>query len=247
MNYQIIKDEVALQEFVEWLPVLEKNQTYYVTLFARKKYSNVVLSSEKCQLKRFTATKENLIDKLRQLEVKEGSYYQYSKNGKVSIPQEALVVYIHLNPRDNVKATYGAMKKIIQLIENKSENYSLHQEILSEIQKAKAKHTFNNLVTFDIDTKNVDLSYVFEVVPKEAVTIIETRGGYHVVVDAKHNLFSAKQSFDNLQIENKFKQYPNNWYNLLSKHYNCETGDIMCPIVGTHQGGFVPKFYLHGN
>ena len=37
-NYKIISDPDALKEFIEWLPELEDNEKFYLSLFARKKY-----------------------------------------------------------------------------------------------------------------------------------------------------------------------------------------------------------------
>jgi hypothetical protein len=36
MNYQIIKDENVLKEFIEWLPDLEEGETCYVGLLGKK-------------------------------------------------------------------------------------------------------------------------------------------------------------------------------------------------------------------
>ena len=37
MNYKIIENEPQLVEFIEWLPELQENEYYFVSLFARKK------------------------------------------------------------------------------------------------------------------------------------------------------------------------------------------------------------------
>ena len=38
MNYKIVENEKQLKEFIDWLPELEENEKYFVSLFARKKY-----------------------------------------------------------------------------------------------------------------------------------------------------------------------------------------------------------------
>ena len=91
MNYKIIADENK-----DWLPELQDNEKYYFSLFARKKYcEEEIKANDKTQLKRFTSSKEKLVNKIRQLELPLGTWKL--KHGDA--PQQALALYISLNPR----------------------------------------------------------------------------------------------------------------------------------------------------
>lgn len=100
-NYKIITDDQALRHFVAWLPELTESETYYVSLFARGRYAEPHLKIDKLQCKRFTARKESLVDKIRQLEISVDGYVLKG----IKAPQETLALYISVNPRDMVKAT----------------------------------------------------------------------------------------------------------------------------------------------
>ena len=159
MNYNIVTDEKQLIEFIDWLPDLGPNEKFYCSLFARKKYlPEVIKSNDKTQLRRFTSNKEKLFDKIKQLELKIGDW----KLKDIDAPQESLVLYINPNPRSMKKATFLMAKKCIQLIENQNDNYNIHAEALSCIQKSKSRGVF---VDFDIDTKEVDLSKIENILP----------------------------------------------------------------------------------
>ncbi len=255
MNYKIITDEAKLQEFVDWLPELAYNEMFYCCLFARSKYVNEKdpetgkaikhIKSDKQQLKRFTATKERLIDKIRQCEVKVGSYVQYShetqdRNSpfiRTAIPQECLAMYINPNPRDLEKATKQGLKKFADLVTKPYGGYNPQAEIMSEIQKSKG-----NKVYFDIDIDGVSYEDVRGTIDgfvnKEAVNVLNTRGGFHLL----------------LELKKIAPEYVKTWYrNITALPYvdiiedleggeENNPGGIMIPIPGTFQGGYTPNF-----
>lgn len=231
MNYQIITDREALAAFIEWLPDLEPHEKFYCCLFARSKYTKhlenplVHIKSDKAQLKRFVAAKKDLFWKIQQLECPIGSYRQQDN----PVPQEALALYISINPRDCYRAQFGGLTALSKCIQNQSRNANPHQEIMSEIQRTKSR---SHVVTFD-----VDLKYPFMEKEKEglhhsvnwdAVNIIETHGGYHIMVRPD-------------KVKEEFRK---TWYNKIKTQLEIneldQVGDLMSPMPGTYQGGFTP-------
>ena len=218
MNYKLIVNEDNLKEFINWLPDLEPNEKFFVALFARKKYcGDLIKSNDKTQLKRFLATKETLIDKIKQLECEIGTY----KLKHTAAPQESLVLYITPNPRDMVKATFALGKKCFDLIQTQGYNYNIHAEALSCVQRSKSKSRFCD---FDIDDKSVDLTKLHGILPRDCYSILETRGGYHVLVDVT-------------------KAPKTKWHVAIREAFDVDqVGDQLIPIPGCVQGGFEPKF-----
>lgn len=129
MNYTVITNETLLREFIEWLPELQVNEKYYVCLFARNKYIRdlgLQRISDKTQLKRFTSDKPKLLNKIKQLEVPLNTY---SNNG-IDVPQEALALYITVNPRDLYNASLDTISALSKSIKDKSQHMNPHQEAL---------------------------------------------------------------------------------------------------------------------
>lgn len=224
-NYQVIVNEDQLIKFIDWLPELEKNETYYMSLFARSKYCNKIvhIRSDKAQLKRFTSNKERMLSKIKQLECPIGSYMQRD----VAIPQEALALYITPNPRCMLKATKNGLIKFAHLITQEYNGYNPHQEIMSEIQKAKSRTVYVDF-DFDVEEKHV-LSTIRQIedIVESKHTYIRTRGGFHALIDPTK------------VPENKRKS----WYINISKLDGVDVkGDSMLPVVGCIQGGFEPYF-----
>ncbi len=226
MNYQLISDLSALEQFVNWLPDLEVNERFYGCLFARKKYCpDLVQSNDKTQLKRFITTKQNLIDKIRQLECPVGSYKLKDRD----VPQESLVVYINPNPRDMIKASFAGIRKLSDCLQNKASGFNPHAEILSCIQRSVSRKIY-----FDIDIDEPDPNKLWDVynqiqsfINPDCLTYVQTRGGIHCLIRLD-------------QIEDKYKK---NWHkNITTLPSVDQTSDQLLPIVGCVQGGFTPKF-----
>ncbi len=221
MNYQIIRDENLFTSFINWLPELKKNETYYVSLLARSKYHPAV-GSDKAQVKRFTASRDFLYDKVKQLECELGTY----KYKGVDIPQEALALYISPNPRDMEKACKSALIRFAELITKEYSGYNPHQEVLSEIQKSCSRKIYYDL---DFDKVEIEetLVTIKQHINEDCLTVLKTRGGFHLLVEVA-------------RID---KQYAKTWHQSISKIEGCDIkGDNLIPIPGCTQGGFIPYF-----
>jgi len=231
MNYQIIKDEAALQEFVEWLPECKENEQYYMALFARKKYlPNSFLTADKCQIKRVTATKDRIIEKLRQWECAIGSY-RFRDN---PIPQEALAVYITPNPRCFRKAGLNLLKEIADKT-IKNEGYNPRSLAMNVIQTSCSnKYFFDVDVDWKTEPCQVEERQIINRVQNFIgikPTGIITKGGMHVLIP----------------LADINPQHKKSWYNNIANSYNSHfnvtmNGDNMIPVPGCTQGGFIPKF-----
>lgn len=231
MNYDIIHDYVQLRKFIDWLPELKDNETFYYSLFARKKYCpELIKSNDKTQLKRGTSNKELLVRKIEQLEVPLGKLYLKDQQA----PQESLVLYIMPNPRDVRKAAHMASMKFQKMVFDNAVNYNPIAEVTSCIQNSKS---YTYVVDFDIDSKDIDLQLIkdyfynrkkednVESFVNRILTIIETRGGYHILVKPE-----------------QASKYSKTWYQDIMKMYPCDqAGDQLCPVPGTIQGDFIPK------
>jgi hypothetical protein len=224
MNYQIIQDESVLRDFIAWLPELQEHEVFYLALFARKKYleNPERIKTDKAQCKRFTSKTKDIIEKIRQLECPLDSY---TIKG-ITIPQEALALYISVNPRDLLEATKNGLIKFAHLITQKYNGYNPHQEIMSEIHRACSRK-----VWFDFDFDNVELeptlAQVSAAVNMEAVKVLKTRNGFHVLINLKA----------------VHKDFVKSWYNKMNAIPGADVrGDNLIPVPGCTQGNAMPYF-----
>lgn len=231
MNYEIVKNEKILLDFIRWLPELNESEKYYLCLFARSKYTRDEagknglphIKSDKAQLKRFVSDKERLFQKIKQLEVPLGWYMQK----ELIVPQEALAVYITPNPRHMWRASINSLVKLAECIRDQNVLMNPHQEVMSEIQRTKSRTCW---IDFDIDETDeekmaVNIEEIKTYVNPEAVKWLKTRGGYHVLVNPDKVWPEFKKTF-----------YQN------MRKFADQTGDNMIPVPGCTQGMFVPHF-----
>ncbi|MEM9548618.1 MAG: hypothetical protein AAGA77_21710 [Bacteroidota bacterium] len=214
-KHKLITDEQALDDFISWLPDLGKDEWYFVSILSRKKYDpEMIQTNDQNQIFRAPLKKEHIKMRLKEFEREVGSLFYK----RYPITQKSIVCYINPNPRHMVKANKILLKKLIELID--ASGFNVIKEARDAVQVAKSK---SNFVHLEIDSKDIDLN-LDAIVPK--YYWIETRGGYHLLVDSK-DVKGDKV-----------------WYKKVLDKYAGEidrTGDMFLPIPGTVQGGFVPR------
>lgn len=226
-NYRIITDINKLEQFIDWLPELEPDETYYLSLLARNKYCKdiVHIRTDVQQCRRFVTDKARMINKIKQLECEIGSYTQ----GTLKIPQEALALYIHPNPRSQTKAMQKLLRNGLDLILKPYSNYNVNQEALSSLQQSVGYKAF---VDFDFDCleyKDFAFQVYDKIINKYACSVVKTRGGFHALVTPEY-------------VDEK---YSKSWYVDLSSLIDDKdkaVGDLLMPVPGCTQGNFTPYF-----
>ena len=223
MNYKIITDEAKLDEFIALLPDITDTEVYYLCLFGRHKYAaEFPNAKDSGQLARIASRKGDLKEKIHRLESPVGSY---SRDGAVA-PQEALAVYIGLNPRSLVKANKNLLITLATRIAEGDTTFNPITAATTEVHRALSRKFF---VDFDYDeVEPADyLPRIKDILPAEAYRILKTRGGFHLIVELE-----------------KAKTVKGNWHKALSALPKCDVrgANNLTPVPGCTQGGFTPYF-----
>ncbi|KPH13562.1 hypothetical protein [Chryseobacterium sp. ERMR1:04] len=234
MNYKIIYNEEKLQQFIDWLPDLLPNEQYYITLLARKKYNpETGLKADKAQLKRFTSTKERLLQKIKQLELPLGLY----ESGNLEISQDNLAIYITPNPRDLHKSSLILMKEISEKLIKNDNAINPNTLALNTIQTTTSRKIFFDLdIDFRIENHQKAIGKfrtdIASCINYDCLTFIKTNGGLHCLINVQ-NIETAHQK----SWHQKVSQLTCNEYEVTMN------GDNVLPIVGCIQGiDFSPYF-----
>lgn len=219
-NYKIILDEDELDRFIDFLPELQENEGYYVSLFARKKY-HPSAQHDKSNLKRFSAKSKTLLKrKLKQFELEDGSFH--NRNG-LPVHNDALAAYVAINPRCYKKAQKLLLKSVVDVIFDQT-NYKDPSSLgMTCFHKSKSRTVY---VDFDFDDVEYDINNFDKIINKDAYRILKTRGGFHLLVDPT-------------KVDSTFKK---TWHKNIKNLAGCDVaGDSLIPIAGCSQGGYIPR------
>lgn len=228
MNYKLIHNEQQLKLFIDFLPELNEDEIYFLTLIARRKwFPESTGTPATIQLKREVAITKDKIEKvIRQWEVNEG-IYTYKDDSPIDVRN--LGVYIGFNPKDQHKAIFELMDICLANIRFNNKNMNVKSMANSAIQVSNGT---KNFIDIDVDIKENEnplliIDFIKSIIEESALTFIKTSGGFHCLV----RLSEIKS---------------HTWYNKIKEHpfkseLNIMNNDLV-PVVGCNQGQFVPHF-----
>jgi len=253
--YQIIGDEAQVREFYRRhiLPFsAEKYRSFLLLLHARRKYHAEMSNSQRIINTKPVSSKisENqFVRELRKYEVAEGLYVDSVKD--LPIPNEALVIYMTADPLDEIQSFFGMqneLNSVLQELVQSSISSQVEDSIkikidtqekttsLKVINRYKSWLHKSNVKKFhklDVDTKDTDkITNLRNLFLKEGIIlhlVIESRGGYHVIIDKEHGILS-NDSHRQLHL---FCQQNKEWITIEK--------NALLVIPGTIQGGFLTR------
>lgn len=223
---KIITDYQFTDKFIKWLPELQENEVFYFSLYSRRKYNSALPYSELKLSEFIVQKKEHIIEKLHRLECPDTGY-MYEHGSKI-IPYDSLVLYMYPNPKNLLIASKNISKRLMDVLYNPSKNAINPLSItMSEIQKSVIRKPY---MDFDFDNSNYKdlLPKITEYINRESISIIETRSGFHLLIQKD-------------RVEQKYQR---SWYKNISALPNMDAGkEKMIPVPGTIQGLFQPKLF----
>lgn len=235
MNYKLIHNEENLKKFIQFLPELKENESYFLILIARKKWNPDANIPSALKLKRDSVKKEYLIRTIKQWETEIGTY---TTHDGTPIPNENLGVYISYNPKNQHNATFDLTKMCSEAIKNGNKSINVKSMANDAIQSANGSRNF---IDIDVDVKEGEdyleiKKFIESILNPSKLTYVKTSGGFHCLID-----FDAVRNATPIS-ENK------NWHQAIKKNHpfksdlNIMSHDLM-PLVGCNQGKYVPHLF----
>jgi hypothetical protein len=230
MNYKLIHKEKELQKFIDFLPELEPNESYFLILIARKKWNPEANIPSAVKLKREAVKKDRIIQTIRQWEVEVGTY----QSDGVFIDNENLGVYIGYNPKDQYKACFELINKSLENIKTEKQGINIKSMANDVIQTSNGTKHF---IDIDVDIKEGEdyleiIKFIKSIIPEAHLTIIKTSGGFHCLIKLTMTP-NVHGRFEDGRWYMKIKEHP------FKSDLNIMSNDLM-PLVGCNQGKNIP-------
>ncbi len=244
MNYSLVYDTGRVLEFFEnVMPKTNKGEAHMVSLLARKKYIPEDNADLRKDLKDSAIgstiikpigdagiTPLRYLRALRRFNVPIDCYV--TKRTEMSIPEVCLSLYTTINPRSLDKGIAQGLSTCLEdNLHGRLNSSKVISTLESSVQKSVSKKHY---IDIDIDTKDrKTVQDMSDYLNEHKYHVVETRGGYHFLVDIKEaEKSNSKSWYTNLQGE-------------CQRHIDAKNNalvefkpDTLCPIPGTLQGGF---------
>lgn len=249
----LIYDEQHLKDFISILPELGIADVYFVSLSCRNKY----LTDEEKQVYNLGRTemfgqavarsKEKLYRQIRRYETHPEAFI--TKNGS-NIPSKALVCYLNIDTSSSLKAYYEFESKmkdnIFDLVQKSTLGQNPEQSLVAinkldkilmdSYQVSKSIKKFID-IDFDIPKDRFDLVQILlDDLNENKVDayIIDTKSGYHVLIERANLKYNYTKSIDKCNEVAKKD---------LEKFEIMVNKNAMVPIPGTLQAEHKVKFF----
>ena len=253
----IIRDVDAYKKFLDSLPELVEDEVYMLILAARNKYLTedqklIYKLGNSCVLNRqIIKDKNKESGKVLHYIFDEALYTDTLGN---PIPENCYTLYITVNPRSMIKA----MHSFLGICDMYTQEYmsthdvaqvvpkfkNLYQVFNSEIQNKRGTKTVVD-IDFDLVSKSAGIKYLKDfliflqdsncVLDSNLISVVETHGGYHLILrfnsltpNAKRYYWAKIQELQTKGIAefgDKFEIFQNK--------------QDMTPVPGSLQGGFL--------
>lgn len=171
-------------------------------------------------------------------DVPEGSYVAECDGNSYDIPKSAMAVYASIVPHDEMQGMYKASQDFLQFLYDHAphDRFMAIPHLHASMHKSPCKGRMK-VLDLDVDTKDTEkLAVLIDFLKSKglgdaAEIIMETRGGFHVILPAK----KVGKNYNDLF---QFCKDNEDWCTK-------SASDNVVPLPGTIQGGFNVRLMEH--
>lgn len=243
----LIHSYEQLRVFHKLLATLEPGEVHFVGLACRAKYMTM---EERSQFSRsqdgvfarklVAETSFNTyLRTLQQYELAEGWKATTTSGRDIQLPGTCLALYGSINPCSGVQAVKHFMQKMLDASfsndpEVKNTMAHAHSTLLSMFQTSRSRKLWID-IDFDIPKEEfvVLKPFLGELRADIFRVVVETRGGYHVLIRCDEALKGTNLG----ALASKYELIAKQWYSENDK-IEIKVGGTLIPIPGTLQAGF---------